>query len=300
MNRGNQRQALYRTDEDYHTMLACLAEATERWGARIHGYCLMTNHFHLLLQVQEVSVSTIMRCLLRKYAWHFNQAHHTVGHVFQGRFRSTLCDKEAYLLELLRYLHLNPVRAGLVDQPQQWRWSSLPAYLGRDGNDWLYKRDVLELFGRQPQQKLLQFLTQEPSLNGVNIYPAEDFPILGTRVFTQMAVVQSEPRRRRKRLYTGPKLSLEHLAEILCEKEKFPVRYLCVSRKGDRKLTGLREKFVYAAIRILFHKPAEVARFLGVSPCTLSFCLRRFSKRLEAAPELEEALHQWITENLKI
>jgi len=97
-------------------MPTCLAEAARRWEVRIHGSCLMTHHFHLLLQVQEVLVSTIMRSLLCQQAWHFNQTHGTVGHVFQGRFRSILCDQQTYLLELLRYIHLNPVRAGMVKQ----------------------------------------------------------------------------------------------------------------------------------------------------------------------------------------
>jgi hypothetical protein len=217
-----------------------------------------------------------------------------VGHVFQGRFRSILCDKQAYLLELLRYIHLNPVRAGMVKQPHQWPWSSLSTFLGREKNEWLYQKDVLELFGRWPRRKLLAFLTQAPDLKGVEIYSAEDFPILGAESFTQIAVASSEPRRRRKRVYTGPKLSLPRIAEILCEKERFPLRQLRVSRKGNRKLTELREKVVYAATRIMFHKPAEVARFLEVSACTLSFCLRRFSKKLE------ETLNHWLMENSKI
>jgi hypothetical protein len=93
---------------------------------------------------------------------------------------------------------------------------------------------------------------------------------------------------------------LARLAALLCEKERFPIRQLRVSHKGDRRLTELREKLVYAAIRILFHRQADVARFLEVSACTLSFCLRRFSKKLQATPQLEDTLIQWLMENSKI
>ena len=136
--------------------------------------------------------------------------------------------------------------------------------------------------------------------NPAYLYAAEDFPILGPEAFTQMAVSRSEPRRRRRRVYTGPKLSLQRLAAILCEKERFPIRQLRVSHKGDRKLTEMREKLVYAATRIMFHRQAEVARFLEVSACTLSFCLRRFSKKLQAMPYLEDNLIQGLMENSKI
>ena len=130
INRGNQRESIYRDEQDYQLMLDSLGEVSTRFGARIHGYCLMPNHFHLLIQQQEISISTIMRSLTTRYAICFNRKYGKVGHVFQGRFRGILCDQHSYLLELIRYIHLNPMRAKLVEQPQDWKWSSLAAYLG--------------------------------------------------------------------------------------------------------------------------------------------------------------------------
>jgi REP element-mobilizing transposase RayT len=140
INRGNQRKQLFFSDDDYLFFLDLLAICAEDFGALVHAFCLMPNHFHLIIQVQQIPLSTIMRSSLTSYAKSFNRTHHKIGHVFQGRYRAILCQKEPYLLELVRYIHLNPVRAHLVDSPQQWRWSSLASYLHPGQHPWLYTK----------------------------------------------------------------------------------------------------------------------------------------------------------------
>jgi hypothetical protein len=136
------------------------------------------------------------------------------GRVIQGRFRGILCDKHEYLLELIRSIHLNPVRAKLVEHPQDWKWSSLAAYLGWVRNEWLYRQDVMELFGGQPDRKLLEFLSQGPQLPKTVLYPGESCPILGGQQFVEEVTKQGEPRRGRRRVYAGRKLSLPKLLEV--------------------------------------------------------------------------------------
>ena len=109
INRGNRREPIFCEDEDYGQMVKCLGDVCDRYEARIHGFCLIPNHFHVLLQQQELSVSSAMRSLGTQYARYFNRKYQKTGHVFQGRFRGIWCDKSAYLLVLTRYLHLNPV-----------------------------------------------------------------------------------------------------------------------------------------------------------------------------------------------
>jgi REP element-mobilizing transposase RayT len=172
INRGNRREQIYRDNSDYQQMLEGLANISSRYKVRIHSYCLMPNHFHLLVEQQDLSVSLAMRSLTTCYARYFNRKYHKVGHVFQGRFRGILCDKQSYLLELVRYIHLNPVRARLIQLPQEWEWSSLSAYLGKSKNEWLYQKDVMEIFGRQPRHRLQEFLAQAPDLTPGQIYPS--------------------------------------------------------------------------------------------------------------------------------
>jgi len=118
--------------------------------------------------------------LLSGYAGAFNRRHHRIGHLFQNRYKSIVVEEEPYLLELVRYLHLNPVRAHRVESPQQWRWCSLASYLHPGQYAWLYTQDVLACFGKRPRHQLLDFLSLASGLDSAAIYPCESFPILNT------------------------------------------------------------------------------------------------------------------------
>lgn len=152
-SRGNARQKIVRDDHDRARFLSILQQVVERFGWLCHAYCLMNNHYHLLVETPQPTLSAGMRQLNGVYTQAFNKRHHRVGHIFQGRFHAVLVEKEAHLLELSRYVVLNPVRGGLVQRPDQWPWSSYRATIGRVGApayltvDW-----VLGQFGRRLQE----------------------------------------------------------------------------------------------------------------------------------------------------
>jgi putative transposase len=146
MLRGNGGQTIFTDDADRLAFCALLADGVERFGHRIHAYCLMKNHVHLAIRVNEIPLSCIVQNLAFRFTRVFNRRARRVGHLFQGRFRSLLVDADAYLLELVRYVHLNPVRAGLVPDPSDWEWSGHRTYLGRDHAAWLDTRFVLGMF----------------------------------------------------------------------------------------------------------------------------------------------------------
>lgn len=132
MGRGNERRAIYRDDADRELFLATLARAVERWRWIVHAYCLMGNHYHLLLETPEPNLSRGMRQLNGEYTQAFNRRHLRVGHLFQGRFKAVVVEKESHLLELCRYVVLNPVRARGMKVPDAgaWPWSSYRATAG--------------------------------------------------------------------------------------------------------------------------------------------------------------------------
>jgi REP element-mobilizing transposase RayT len=130
-SRGDRREAIYEDDDDREAFLGVLAEVVDRYHWICHAFCLMTNHYHLVIETVEGNLSRGMRQLNGVYTQASNRRHHRVGHLFQGRFKGILVDKDAYLLELSRYVVLNPVRAGVVDTPAQWRWSSYRAMTGK-------------------------------------------------------------------------------------------------------------------------------------------------------------------------
>ncbi|MEX2224173.1 MAG: transposase [Candidatus Rokuibacteriota bacterium] len=128
--RGNDRRPIFEDDDDRARFLVVLAATVARYRVVCHAYCLMGNHYHVLLQTPEANLSTTMRQLNGVYTQRFNRRHERCGHLLQGRFGAQLVDGEAYLREVCRYIVLNPVRAGLVAHPADWRWSSFRATAG--------------------------------------------------------------------------------------------------------------------------------------------------------------------------
>jgi REP element-mobilizing transposase RayT len=129
-SRGDRREAIYEDDADREAFLGVLAEVVERFNWLCHAYCLMTNHYHLVVETVEGNLSKGMRHLNGVYTPASNRRHNRSGHLFQGRFKGILVDKDAYLLELSRYVVLNPVLAGMVQLPDMWPWSSYRAMMG--------------------------------------------------------------------------------------------------------------------------------------------------------------------------
>lgn len=145
MLRGNGGQVVFPDPADGARFLDLLAEGTTRFGFRCHGYCLMPNHVHLVLQAGAVPLSSAMQNLAFRYTRYVNARERRTGHLFQGRYKAILVDAESYLLALVRYVHLNPVRAGLAGTPEAWRWSGHRAYVGRAAAPWLTTDWVLGL-----------------------------------------------------------------------------------------------------------------------------------------------------------
>ena len=144
--RGNGGQSIFLVDDDRDAFEALVAEGVSRFGHRIHAFCWMGNHVHLAIQVADTPLSKIMQNLAFRYTRFINRREERIGHLFQGRFKALLVDADSYLLELVRYIHLNPVRAKLVADPADYRWSGHLAYLGKAHKEWLTTDWVLSQF----------------------------------------------------------------------------------------------------------------------------------------------------------
>jgi REP element-mobilizing transposase RayT len=131
-SRGNDKKPVYKDDLDRDYFLTTLDKVNKRYNWLCHAYCLMDNHFHLLIETPDGNLSLGMRQLTGVYAQRFNKRHGRVGHLFQGRYKAILIQKDSHLLEVCRYVVLNPVRARLVKEPGQWRWSSYGATVGQE------------------------------------------------------------------------------------------------------------------------------------------------------------------------
>jgi REP element-mobilizing transposase RayT len=144
--RGNAGDPVFFDDADRCRFYLLLQEGTERFGCRVHAFCCMTNHIHIALQVGEIPLSRIMQNLSLRYTAWINRRRSRTGHVFQGRYKALLIDGESYLTELVRYIHLNPVRAGIVGHPVKFPWSGHRHYVGEEVLPWLTSDWTLNLF----------------------------------------------------------------------------------------------------------------------------------------------------------
>ena len=150
-SRGNAGQAIFDDDRDRTRFLGLLAREVEQQRWRCHAYCLMGNHYHLLIETPEANLSRGMGRLNMAYAQGFNRRHGRAGHLFQGRYKAIVVERDSHLLELCRYLVLNPVRAGLVAAPEDWPWSSYRATaFAKGAPDWLTTRWILRRFDARP------------------------------------------------------------------------------------------------------------------------------------------------------
>ena len=156
MARGDNREAIFFASPDYRTYLFMLRRALRRYDGRLLAYALMTNHVHLFVETgQTHPVSKIMQSINTAYTFYMHRRYKRVGHIFQGRFHAILVEKDSYALEVTRYIHLNPVRAGMVRRPEDYRWSSYRAYLGMVAEPFVESRTILDMIsasGAQRQQ----------------------------------------------------------------------------------------------------------------------------------------------------
>lgn len=187
--RGNRRGVIFHDAADYQAYLKRLERYRARDGVTLYAYVLMANHVHVLVQTGAVPLARTMQTLQFTYSQYYNRRYGATGHVFQGRYKAILCDRDSYLLELVRYLHLNPARVRTPMSPWQYPWSSHRAYLGERGPVEVATAPVLEQFHRQlgPARRAYRRFLKDGLAQGheAKFYDTVDQRILGDERFVQ-------------------------------------------------------------------------------------------------------------------
>ncbi|MES2017300.1 MAG: transposase [Pseudomonadota bacterium] len=257
--RGNRRDRIYVDNFDRTLWLDILASVCARFRFSVHAYCLMPNHYHLLLETPRAQLSVGMRQLNGAYSQAFNRRHRLVGHVFQGRYAAVLCEKESYLKELARYIVLNPVRAHMVNSIDDWPWSSHAYMMGREPTPpWLHARYLLSHFDDDIEKARRTYLAF--TLDGMNARRPLD------EVRHQMFLGEIPEARDRK-----PSNNLLESSDISRANKKALLRPLQSYFLEGKDIS----QGVIAAYETLAFSQNDIARFCGISRRTICRILKR-------------------------
>lgn len=266
--RGNAHQEIFFDEADRIRFFLLLQEGTEKYDHRIHAFCLMTNHVHLAIQVGEVSLSRIMQNLAFRYTKWINWRQNRNGHLFQGRYKAVLVDADSYLQELTRYIHLNPVRAGMVPTPEQYPWSGHRAYLGKETIPWLTTDWVLSLFSQECVQARIGY--QDFVIQGKDEgYQAEyhtgsahESRVLGDDTFIDTVLTQAEAKPLKR-------VSLEDILQGVCQQYGIEKQELKAPGKY-RKQSEVRGVAAWLLLETGAATLSELGRVTGRDISTLS------------------------------
>jgi putative transposase len=275
MVRGNHRQKTFLGARDYQAYLDRLARYRKKYAAIIYAYCLMPNHVHLLVETTGAPLAKFMQGLQQSYTLYFNRVYDNVGHLFQGRYKAIICDKDEYLLALIRYIHLNPVRASLVTAPDLYHYSSHQTYLNGRATDVLDPTGVLTLFGGRGGYR--SFV-----LDGIGTghrpeyYAVEEQQYLGRAEFRKHAKPEKDPTLPRQ-----PKRSLSAVVKAMAAHLELEPSVLA---GGDRSwpVSAMRSHVLYAVVRRCGFGVTEVAKHFRRDPATISSAITRVAHTVES------------------
>jgi len=292
--RGNAGNAIFKEDQDYNRLCLLIKIGIERYSHRIHAFCFMSNHIHFAIQVAQTPLSRIMHNLAFRYTQWINGRNNSTGHIFQGRYKAILVDAENYLLELVRYIHLNPVRAQLVTFAHQYRWSSHNAYLGREKIAWLSTDWVLSHFGDDDsvaKGRYEQFVTDaigQPDSKRFHVGRVRS-RVLGDDDFLEKVEEQDRRTDHKK------KPQLYEIVSGVCREYKIKEGDLR-SNSRNRELAYARGLVSYIASELGTSSLKEVAENLNRDPSALSKQLVKINNRFKESEEHENRKNKIISD----
>jgi REP element-mobilizing transposase RayT len=291
--RGNGKQDIFIEDEDRYHLFLLLQEGIERYRHQVHAFCLMTNHIHLVVQVAEISLSRIMQNLSFRYTRWFNWRHCRSDHLFQGRYKAVLVEGDSHLLELVRYVQLNPVRAKMVTTPEEYPWTSHRAYCGHETIPWLATEPTLSMFSGKKEYSVRAYaafirdgLAEErrPEFHGEGV---ADCRVCGDDEFVERMVGKEKG--------MCGKVSVEDVISCICRKYSLTEGELVRPGKS-RSAAQARSMAAWVAQDVPTVTLRKLAEKLGRDISSLSASALRMQKRSVATPEFlrekEELLDQ--------
>jgi len=276
ITRGNQRQRVFKDVEDRQHYLKILADYKVRYQYALYAYVLMSNHVHLLIEAKEIPLSKILQGINQSYTMYFNRKYGTVGHLFQGRYKAILCDKDAYLLSLVKYIHLNPIRVGVVKEVEKYPWSSHRVYIARGEAERVGVVDIGQVLGMfsenrgRARRAYRVYMGEGEAIRREEVYATVDQRILGGERFVEKVMEKTGRKElggRRKHEYT--------MVEIARAVERvYGLNLRQLSEKGRGEVIQSGRRVLSLVGKEYGYRGCEIAEYLRRDPSVITRYLR--------------------------
>lgn len=304
LSQGNKGEYIFSEDKDKETFLEILKKGAEKYKAELYAYCIMGNHYHLLMSIPDGELAGFMHFTGSSYGSYLRRERGWIGHVFAGRYKSLCVEREGYLLELSRYIHLNPIRAKMVKLPEEYQWSSYGYYIGKDKrHDWINKGWLLEEYGETlkiSQRKYREFV--EAGIENPPKYPTESIvgqALLGTKDFIKKVLKGIKKGRSfgevtSKRFFVD-KTGLDELYSRVCTYYQGIVN----EGKGNDEIQSIRSQdmLIYLAKEYTSAFNREISEKAGeLSPSGISHKYKRLKSKIEKDKKFRTAWNREVKE----
>jgi len=287
MLRGNAGRSIFFDDNDRIRFCLILQKAVEEYHLTIHAFCFMSNHVHFILEPTITPLSVGVHAFAGRYAQYFNRRHKQRGHLFQDRFRSILIEDSDYLIRLVRYIHLNPVRANLTAVPQNYRWSSYCAYLALDEITWLTETRILKKFGMtdlEARQAIVKHTlkTIDAELDVSIVRESSQTGILGSEEFAKEVSGSKIP---------SESIEIQFVDLIAAAQKEFQFKISEIaSDSREKRLVDIRSILAFAVQKVPGIYLQELARYMNRDSSTLCRLVKRARQSNDLSEQTEKLL----------
>jgi len=289
--RGERKEKIFFNKNDYLKFLEKLGEAVDKFTLKIHCFCLMGNHYHLLIETPEGNLAKAMHHINTRYSNWFKSKHQIIGSVFQGRYKSILVEKESYLLALSAYVHLNPVWAAIIDKPEKYRWSSFNDYIRIEKSiHWIFSDNILKIFSgdREAYKRFVySFMIDGNEIREEDI--GGKHGILGSEEFRDQTIKKISPKSRKSDLREKPdlkhltRLNRENIKNIILKTFQVKAKELLTKKRGNI----IRKIYAYGLKKYTDLSLLEIGELLEMDYAAVSQMVKRFTSDLEKNSDLE-------------
>ncbi len=298
MNRGRRGEQVFGGKDDYEEFISILREAVELFSLKISSFCLMPNHYHLLVQTPDANLSRCMRHINGVYTQRYNGSHSLDGQLFRGRYKAIVVAGDSYLLQLIRYIHLNPVRAGMVVEVGHYEWSSHKGYVSRAKKwDWLHKAFILSMLTQDPslkEKKYREFMGEEEAASFLHIFNLKKLPsVLGDNPFIDEIKARFFETKRHNEVPESKRLApdIDRIMRVICDYYRIDKDRLFSMKRGA--CNEARAIALYLARHLRGETLNSIGEQFGIENySTVSTIIGRFKVRLKSDRTLNRKLDQ--------